>query len=824
MIYKKCVMTIDKNKATLDEDIYLYRLDKNIELYFTIVNNKYRFNKGDMNNIILITNASFFQVRLYKNAEIKYTFAIQPTDGGQAILTITDDLIDDPIEVGDYDFQISLLDEEKTSMISMPIVSKQLHVCEPLVSDDATMGKAILGLSKLATGEIKNAFDSDGNYIREIHKDGDILSASIINKFEEALDTNTKAIKNGTGTPYDDTEIKTDINTIKTDLGTGTLNTTAQDLKGAINEVFQSASNGKTLIAQAITGKGVATSNTDTFQTMADNINKIEGDDKLLYKFGVVSDNHCATAYNAQNKMIKVLNYYNNSDVDFVCSCGDITTDKIEHLDWLKSKMSELKFSKPFYAVRGNHDVYLTNEQWKSYFGQEPNFTFNKGDDMFIFLSIDNNTANPFKYDNAWPYLQTLDVANKRVFLIQHFSWEGKAGEIDSDVRGFKKDNVVGNNIYNYFSSNLIAFTGHTHHTFECEEQIPRYDMNIYNENRLSKTVVHCPSTGYAMDKDRNIQQDIAEGWICEVYSKKIILKAIDFNTSEYMPNYVYTINSVQYESEEPKPPTPPEPEPPTTEDDDYNIYKFDTTKTVGDKTVTLFANRRGDTTTWDGVTDWGDGTTDTNLTHTYAEDGVYVVKTKHDLDHSASYKNNTRFKLIDCLYINKNMTDLADFFNYCINVVEFTNIRKWDISKVINLHCTFMKCRGLTKLDLSGWITDNVTVMDNTFNGCGKLAILNLSGWNTSNVTRADATFRGCSALTILNLSSWITTKMTNMNAMLYACSKLATLDISNFNMDNVTNDTDMFTNCTALHQSGITMTNCNEATKTKINSMVAA
>ena len=237
MIYKKCVMTIDKNKATLDEDIYLYRLDKNIELYFTIVNNKYRFNKGDMNNIILITNASFFQVRLYKNAEIKYTFAIQPTDGGQAILTITDDLIDDPIETGDYDFQISLLDEEKTSMISMPIVSKQLHVCEPLVSDDATMGKAVLGLSKLATGEIKNAFDSDGNYIREIHKDGDILSASIINKFEEALDTNTKAIKNGTGTSYDDTEIKTDINTIKTDLGTEELTTTAKNVKGAINEV-----------------------------------------------------------------------------------------------------------------------------------------------------------------------------------------------------------------------------------------------------------------------------------------------------------------------------------------------------------------------------------------------------------------------------------------------------------------------------------------------------------------------------------------------------------------------------------------------------------
>lgn len=237
MIYKKCIMTINKNNATLDEDIYLFRLDKNIELHFSIVNNRYKFDKSDLNNIIAQTNAAYFQVRLYKNAEIKYTFAIQPTQDGVAVLTITDDLINDPIEVGDYDFQISLLDEEKTSMISMPIVSKQLHVCEPLVSDDATMGKAILGLSKLATGEIKNAFDSDGNYVREIHKDGDILSASIINKFEDALDSNTKAIKNGIGTSYDDTEIKADIKTIKTDLGTEELTTTAKDVKGAVNEV-----------------------------------------------------------------------------------------------------------------------------------------------------------------------------------------------------------------------------------------------------------------------------------------------------------------------------------------------------------------------------------------------------------------------------------------------------------------------------------------------------------------------------------------------------------------------------------------------------------
>lgn len=55
------------------------------------------------------------------------------------------------------------------------------------------------------------------------------------------------------------------------------LNTTEKSsIVGAINEVFQNASNGKTLIAQAITGKGVTTSADATYQTMATNIKNIQ--------------------------------------------------------------------------------------------------------------------------------------------------------------------------------------------------------------------------------------------------------------------------------------------------------------------------------------------------------------------------------------------------------------------------------------------------------------------------------------------------------------------------------------------------------------------
>lgn len=53
-------------------------------------------------------------------------------------------------------------------------------------------------------------------------------------------------------------------------------NFTATNVKGAISELFQSASNGKQLIANAITGKGVETSADDSFQTMANNIGNIQ--------------------------------------------------------------------------------------------------------------------------------------------------------------------------------------------------------------------------------------------------------------------------------------------------------------------------------------------------------------------------------------------------------------------------------------------------------------------------------------------------------------------------------------------------------------------
>ena len=58
-----------------------------------------------------------------------------------------------------------------------------------------------------------------------------------------------------------------------------------------LNEVFQSVSSGKSLIASAITDKGVTTHSDATFEIMANNISKIEQGDVTITGYNIVGEN-----------------------------------------------------------------------------------------------------------------------------------------------------------------------------------------------------------------------------------------------------------------------------------------------------------------------------------------------------------------------------------------------------------------------------------------------------------------------------------------------------------------------------------------------------
>ena len=94
-----------------------------------------------------------------------------------------------------------------------------------------------------------------------------------------------------------------------------------------------------------------------------------------------------------------------------------------------------------------------------------------------------------------------------------------------------------------------------------------------------------------------------------------------------------------------------------------------------------------------------------------------------------------------------------------------------------------------LTKIDLSGWDTSNITDMGNMFDGCSLLTSLDVSKFNTDNVTNMGQMFNGCSSLTSLDVSSFNTSKVnsySSFQSMFTGCSYLKSLDLSNFDFSN--------------------------------------
>ena len=266
-----CKLTVSKNTAKLDEEIFLYKNDRNIKLLIEIVDNKYRYKSDDLSNLLVKYKASYAQVKWYKNAEVKKEFPIQATDDGKVVFVIEGQLIDEDTELGDYDLQLRLLNESQESIRSLPIIKGAVHILKPLFEegDIATVNSAVADVSMLSLdGDAIDTYNSDGTYNQTNWGNGDVISSAKLNKLEKVakdnvdkvnkmpaksiveggkiylakedgtkLDSGTELPASGSGTPYDDTQIKTDINTIKTDLGTETLTTTAKDIKGAVNEV-----------------------------------------------------------------------------------------------------------------------------------------------------------------------------------------------------------------------------------------------------------------------------------------------------------------------------------------------------------------------------------------------------------------------------------------------------------------------------------------------------------------------------------------------------------------------------------------------------------
>lgn len=270
-------------------------------------------------------------------------------------------------------------------------------------------------------------------------------------------------------------------------------------------------------------------------------------------------------------------------------------------------------------------------------------------------------------------------------------------------------------------------------------------------------------------------------------------------------------------------------------------------TELAGTRTITI-ADTEGETVHL--YTDWGDGTIDDLLTHTYSRNTEYTIKTQKvstvGIPFSESFKKalvsvsqmpntltyytnlfkgcenltDANFKIndktesiaglfSDCvkltgLSINlpSSCTDISNLFKDCNALGDLDFIANWNTSKIRTLSRTFYGCRSVRSIPVGNWDTSNVTSLSATFQGCSMANTIDVSKWNTNKVTTFSYTFNGCSELTTIDVSNWNTSSLSSdaLRSTFTGCSNVTVLDVSNWKVDNVTTANNTFSGCSSV------------------------
>ena len=136
-IRRDCTITVKDDTSVLDSNIYLFQNDRNIDIYFTIVNFKFDFftSTQTSEDVVEKSNASYATIKVLKpNGEKFISDAKIPiTSDKKVLFTITKDFIDEVYEIGKYKLQISLYDSQY-GKITIPYI--EFEVLAPIFEDD----------------------------------------------------------------------------------------------------------------------------------------------------------------------------------------------------------------------------------------------------------------------------------------------------------------------------------------------------------------------------------------------------------------------------------------------------------------------------------------------------------------------------------------------------------------------------------------------------------------------------------------------------------------------------------------------------------------
>jgi len=173
------------------------------------------------------------------------------------------------------------------------------------------------------------------------------------------------------------------------------------------------------LASMLVTGLSPVTALADGFSNSA-----LAEENDLKIRFAIASDGHYGqpgTNYKADHEnIVRWLNSaHERTPLDFIIINGDLVHDRPELLPEVKSLYFD-KFKVPYYAIPGNHD-HSDTKIWKSVFGYEDNFSFEKNGIGFVLANTSDLKGTYLCPDKAFLKREFEKFkALKTVFVVLH--------------------------------------------------------------------------------------------------------------------------------------------------------------------------------------------------------------------------------------------------------------------------------------------------------------------------------------------------------------------------------------------------------------------
>lgn len=258
-IKKDITVTVENKKSIMSDSVWIYQEDKNIDIYFTIIDTRFEFST--------ITPQKYnFTIRKPDGDLLPIT-EITPLIDNKVKFTITEQMAYEFDKVGMYDILIHLYDD-LDSRISIPEIT--FEVKQPLMTTNALTNSGFIQSAILdGINEKLDRLDDNGNYIKTLWNKGDLITNENLNKIENQLsDTSLKLTENTQQISFVDTIKLQAIYSVKYD-GTDESTKVQQMINETDNEIggviYIPA--GKTLVADfTIGGKNFIVTGGGTLQ------------------------------------------------------------------------------------------------------------------------------------------------------------------------------------------------------------------------------------------------------------------------------------------------------------------------------------------------------------------------------------------------------------------------------------------------------------------------------------------------------------------------------------------------------------------------------